>query len=255
MLKNDHVEEVEKHAEAHCWHCGKLTEKQPYIFTGNTYCSEDCFLKTRDTCARQEDTYTLLAETLVSALDLREHETGLHSKRVACHTLVLAHRFTSDTNELQQIYWGALLHDIGKIGVSDAILLKPGPLTESEWVELRKHPENGYALISQILGMAEAAKIILCHEEHYDGSGYPNGLSGNDISLGARLFMVIDTLDAITSDRPYRRGNSFDVAKAEILRMAGRQFAPEAVEAFCAEEQVLREMVLTKCHRSFSVHL
>jgi len=153
---------------------------------------------------------------------------------------------------LKQIYWGALLHDIGKIGIPDAILLKPGSLTESEWVELRKHPENGYSLISQVHGMSEAAQIILYHEERYDGSGYPKGLSGNNISLGARLFMVIDTLDAITSDRPYRSGSSFEAAKAEILRMAGKQFAPEAVDAFCAEEQVLREMVLAKCHNPVS---
>ena len=197
--------------------------------------------------------FNLLAETLVSALDLREHETGLHSKRVACHTLVLARQFTSDPNELQQIYWGALLHDIGKIGIPDTILLKPGPLADSEWIKMRTHPEKGYHLISQIPGMTDAANIILCHEERYDGSGYPKGLSGNDISLGARLFMVIDTLDAITSDRPYRKGSSFDVAKAEILRMAGSQFDPKAVDAFSAEEAVLREMVQLKCHKTFSL--
>ena len=249
----DQMDEAGRHSEAYCRHCGKLIEKQPYISTGDTYCSEHCFLKTRDACACQEDMFNLLAETLVSALDLREHETGLHSKRVACHTLVLARRFTSNPNELQQIYWGALLHDIGKIGIPDAILLKPGPLTDSEWAELRTHPEKGYDLISQVPGMAEAANIILCHEERYDGSGYPKGLSGNNIPLGARLFMVIDTLDAITSDRSYRKRGSFDSAKAEILRVAGSQFDPEAVDAFSAEEEVLREMVIAKCHRPFSL--
>jgi response regulator RpfG family c-di-GMP phosphodiesterase len=197
--------------------------------------------------------FNLLAETLVSALDLREHETGLHSKRVACHTLVLARRFISDPKELQQIYWGALLHDIGKIGIPDAILLKPGSLAEPEWAMLRTHPQKGYDLISQVAGMADAANIILCHEERYDGTGYPKGLSGNDIPLGARLFMIIDTLDAITSDRPYRQGGSFDSAKAEILRGAGSQFDPKAVDAFSAEEEVLREMVMAKCHRPFSL--
>lgn len=101
-----------------------------------------------------------------------------------------------------------------------------------------------HQLISQVLGMAEAANIILCHEERYDGSGYPAGLSGNNIPLGARLFMVIDTLDAITSDRPYRKGDSFGAAKKEILRMAGSQFDPNIVDAFRAEEEVLREMVI-----------
>lgn len=253
MVNNDQMDEAGRQFEAYCRHCGSLIAKRPYTSGGDPYCSEHCFLKTRDTCARQEDMFNLLAETLVSALDLREHETGLHSKRVACHTLVLARQFTADPNVLQQIYWGALLHDIGKIGISDAILLKPGPLTESEWAEMRTHPEKGYHLISQIPGMTDAANIILCHEERYDGSGYPKGLSGNHIPLGARLFMVIDTLDAITSDRPYRKGDSFDVAKVEILRMAGSQFDPQAVEVFSAEEAVLREMVMLKCHQSFSL--
>lgn len=236
-----------------CQHCGKLIAQQSYMAGGKTYCSEHCLLKTRDVCARQEDMFNLLAETLVSALDLREHETGLHSQRVACHTLVLARRFIADPKRLQQIYWGALLHDIGKIGVPDAILLKPGPLSEAEWRELRTHPEKGYHLISQIPAMAEAANIILCHEERYDGTGYPRGLSGSQIPLGARLFMVIDTLDAITSDRTYRRGASFDIAKNEILYGSGSQFDPQAVDAFSAEETVLREMVKAKCQQVLSL--
>jgi response regulator RpfG family c-di-GMP phosphodiesterase len=253
MLNNEQMDEAGRYSEAYCRHCGKLIEQEPYISKGDPYCSEHCFLKTRDACACQEDMFNLLAETLVSALDLREHETGLHSKRVACHTLVLARRFISDPKELQQIYWGALLHDIGKIGIPDAILLKPGSLAEPEWAMLRTHPQKGYDLISQVAGMADAANIILCHEERYDGTGYPKGLSGNDIPLGARLFMIIDTLDAITSDRPYRQGGSFDSAKAEILRGAGSQFDPKAVDAFSAEEEVLREMVMAKCHRPFSL--
>lgn len=253
MLNDAQDEQAGNHVAAFCQHCRKLIAQQPYMAGGKTYCSEHCLLKTRDVCARQEDMFNLLAETLVSALDLREHETGLHSKRVACHTLVLARRFIADSNILQQIYWGALLHDIGKIGVPDAILLKPGPLTDSEWGEIRTHPEKGYHLISQIPGMADAANIILCHEERYDGTGYPRGLSSNQIPLGARLFMVIDTLDAITSDRAYRRGASFDVAKAEILRMKGSQFDPQAVDAFSAEEEVLREMVMAKCQQAFSL--
>lgn len=192
--------------------------------------------------------FNILAETLVCALDLREHETGLHSKRVACHTLIIARHFTSDLNLLQQIYWGALLHDIGKIGISDAILLKASPLTEIEWLELRTHPQKGYSLISQIHGMTEAANIILYHQEHYDGSGYPEGLHSDEIPLGARIFMVIDTLDSITSDRPYRKANSFDFAKAEILLMRGSQFDPKVVDTFIAEEKALRKMVIAKCH-------
>jgi putative nucleotidyltransferase with HDIG domain len=191
--------------------------------------------------------YRALAESLASALDARERETGLHSKRVACHTLVLARRFSDDSTHLRQIYWGALLHDIGKIGISDAILLKPGPLDEHETVVMRTHPEIGYAILKDVSFMQEAAQIVLCHEERFDGKGYPRGLAGDAIPFGARLFAVIDTLDAITSDRPYRPGLPFDNAKDEILRGSGAQFDPDAVAAFLAEETVLREMVAAKC--------
>ncbi len=189
----------------------------------------------------------VLAKALAAAIDLREHEIGLHSQRVACHTLELARQAITDAEGLRQIYWGALLHDIGKIGIPDAILLKQGSLTKSEWVEMRTHPEKGYKIISQVAGMREAADIVRCHEERFDGSGYPHGLRREAIPWGARLFAVIDTLDAMTSDRPYRKGVSFDAAKAEILRMSGTQFDPQAVEAFMAAENVLREMVSLKC--------
>lgn len=190
------------------------------------------------------------AEALVEALDIRAHEIGSHSKRAACHTLVLARRFTTDPHQLREIYWGALLHDVGKIGVADAILLKQGTLNEVEWREMRTHPEKGYRIVVQIPGMAEAAEIVLSHEERFDGSGYPRGLCGEQICLGARLFAVIDTLDAITSDRPYRKANSFEQARDEIVRMSGIQFDPLAVQAFLAEEAILREMVEAKCMQS-----
>jgi HD-GYP domain-containing protein (c-di-GMP phosphodiesterase class II) len=187
------------------------------------------------------------AEALVEALDIREHETGDHSKRVACHTLVLARRFTADTDQLRQIYWGALLHDIGKIGIADAILLKQGALNKDEWLEMRTHPEKGHRIVAQIPGMEQAAEIILSHEERFDGTGYPRGLKGEQIALGARLFALIDTLDAMTSDRSYRKAMSFDQAHTEIVKMSGTQFDPVAVQAFLAEETTLREMVAAKC--------
>lgn len=187
------------------------------------------------------------AEALAEAMDIREHETGNHSKRVACHTLVLARRFTTDNDQLRQIYWGALLHDIGKIGIADAILLKQGALNEAEWLEMRTHPEKGHRIVAQIPGMEQAAEIILSHEEHFDGTGYPRGLKGEQIPLGARLFAVIDTLDAMASDRSYRKALSFDQARAEIVKMSGTQFDPVAVQAFLAEEATLREMVAAKC--------
>lgn len=199
--------------------------------------------------AAEADIQAGFAEALAAALDAREHETGAHSKRVACHTLVLARRFTSDAEELRQVYWGALLHDIGKIGIADAILLKQGPLSAAEWQAMRRHPEIGYQILAPAPFLSKAAEIVLTHEERFDGGGYPRGLAGERIPLWSRLFAVIDTLDAMTSDRPYRKGRSFEVAKAEITALGGKQFDPLAVAAFLAEEATLRAMAQTKCEQ------
>lgn len=215
---------------------------------GNPLC-ERCFLDQATMRAGVADPLTSaqFAEALAEALDLREHETGLHSRRVACHTQVLARRFSDDEDFLRQVYWGALLHDLGKIGVPDAILLKPGPLDETEWRTMRRHPEDGHRVVSCLPGMTLAADIVLCHEERFDGSGYPRGLRGETIPIGARLFAVIDALDAMTSDRPYRAAQPFSAAMAEILRKGGSQFDPLAAAAMVAEEAVLRQMVAMKC--------
>ncbi|MBI2313924.1 MAG: HD domain-containing protein [Betaproteobacteria bacterium] len=218
---------------------------------GEQCCCEACLLKRVQPGAGPNDPErapSALAEALAELLDAREQETGLHSKRVACHTLVLARRFTADPAVLRQIHPGALLHDLGKIAVPDAILLKPGPLTTGEWAVMRRHPELGYQVVSKVPGLAAASEMVLAHQERFDGSGYPRGLSGKEIPLGARLFAVIDTLDAMTSDRPYREALAYDVAKSEILRLSGTQFDPAAVEAFVAEEATLRAMVEMKCH-------
>ena len=233
-----------------CHICGRAIPAAPFAREEDRFCCEACFLKQReqrDLQAERDRAYLALAEALAAALDAREHETGLHSQRVACHTRVLARRFTRDPQRLRQIYWGALLHDIGKVGIPDTILLKQGPLTEDEWVVMRMHPEIGHRILASVPFMAEAAEIVLCHEERFDGTGYPRGLSGEAIPLAARLFAVIDTLDAMTSDRPYRKGLSFDAAKVEILRLTGSQFDPQAVDPFSAEEKTLREMVAMKC--------
>ena len=233
-----------------CSLCGRAIPAAPFAREETRFYCETCFLKQReqpDLQAERDRAYLALAEALVAALDAREQETGLHSQRVACHTQVLARRFTRDPQLLRQIYWGALLHDIGKVGIPDAVLLKQGPLTEDEWAVMRTHPEIGHRILVSASFMAEAAEIVLCHEERFDGTGYPRGLSGEAIPLATRLFAVIDTLDAMTSDRPYRKGLSFDAAKEEILHLAGTQFDPLAVEAFGAEEKTLREMVAMKC--------
>jgi HD-GYP domain-containing protein (c-di-GMP phosphodiesterase class II) len=232
--------------EKHCRLCGAPIAGLSFIREGEECCCEDCFLKRKEFRgieAERDNAYLALAEALAAALDAREHETGLHSKRVACHTLVLGRRFTGEAERLRQVYWGALLHDLGKIGITDAILLKSGPLTENEWPIMRTHSEIGHRILAVVPSMAEAAEIVLSHEERFDGTGYPRGLAGDAIPLGARLFAVIDTLDAMTSDRPYRRGMSFDAAKSEILRLPGTQFDPQAVSAFLALEPVLHEMV------------
>ncbi|MBZ0094409.1 MAG: HD-GYP domain-containing protein [Sulfuricella sp.] len=236
--------------EKRCHVCGTPIAGLPFIREGEEYCCEACFLgrkEYRGIEAERDSAYLALAEALAAALDTREHQTGLHSKRVACHTLVLARRFTDDPERLRQVYWGALLHDLGKIGIPDAILLKSEPLTEDEWAVMRTHPEIGQRILASVPFMAEASEIVLSHEERFDGAGYPRGLAGDAIPLWAKLFAVIDTLDAMTSDRPYRKGLSFDAAKAEILRLTGTQFDPLAVEAFSAEEKTLREMVAVKC--------
>jgi len=220
------------------------------MLAGDDWYCEHCYLRRHQlgaVLAPPDAEIDVFAEALAAALDLREHETGAHSKRVACHTLVLARRFIAEAPLLRQIYWGALLHDIGKIGVPDAILCKPGALTKSEREVMRGHPASGFAVLRGVRFMAGAAQIVLSHQERYDGGGYPQGLAGEAIPLGSRLFAVIDTLDAITSERPYRAAQPFDAAKDEIVRCAGAQFDPRAVETFLAEERVLREMVAVKC--------
>jgi HD-GYP domain-containing protein (c-di-GMP phosphodiesterase class II) len=228
---------------AACVECGTATHERQYVQILDRYTCEHCLLDARKRVGNIEnDPHEMFVESLAEALDLRELETGLHSKRVATHTLLLATHHYKNPSDLREVYWGSLLHDIGKIGVPDAILLKPGQLTDREWNIMREHPRYGYRILRNLPFLSMAANIVLCHEERFDGSGYPEGLKGDDIPLPARLFAVIDTLDAMTFDRPYRKALPFDAAKAEILRMAGSQFDPVAVETFLREEIALREM-------------
>jgi HD-GYP domain-containing protein (c-di-GMP phosphodiesterase class II) len=141
------------------------------------------------------------------------------------------------------IFRGALLHDIGKIGVPDAILLKPGPLDEPEWAEMRRHPQTGFNILKSIGFLKVPAEIVLSHQERWDGSGYPRGLRGEKIHVGARIFAVADALDAMTSDRPYRVSIGFAAAMAEISRFSGSQFDPAVVETFLAIGQAGLETI------------
>lgn len=179
-----------------------------------------------------QGTYQTTLLALVRALDAREHETSDHSQRVVKYTEHIAERLSLRGPELEEIGRGALLHDIGKIGVPDAVLLKPAKLTPEEWKEMRRHPDIGYDMIRSIEFLNTPAAIVLSHQERFDGRGYPRGLRGEEIHIGARIFAVADTLDAMTSDRPYRKGTTFENAVDEIQRCAGSQFDPEVVRAF-----------------------
>jgi len=181
----------------------------------------------------QERTRDLL-DGMINALDYRDMETQWHSRRVSLYARRLAEAIGLSLEECNEVEMGALLHDIGKIGVRDSVLLKPGPLDQDEWEEMREHPAIGFRLLRPIHYLAGASKIVLQHQERWDGKGYPKGLAGKDIVIGARIFSVVDTLDAIRSDRPYRAGRSFQVALEEIRRCSGTQFDPDVVEAFAS---------------------
>ena len=190
-----------------------------------------------------QDTYRSTLEALGSALDTRDVGTEAHSRRVHGYALATAREHGVPEAEITDLAHGVLLHDIGKIGIPDAILLKPGALTEEEWRIMRRHPEIGKALIEKIPFLRGAVPIVWAHHEKWDGSGYPRGLRGEEIPLGARIFMVVDAFDAMTFDRPYSKAKPFDLAKAEIERCAGTHFDPAVVESFFRVPEPLLEEI------------
>jgi putative nucleotidyltransferase with HDIG domain len=179
-----------------------------------------------------ERSYDITLEAMGDALDLRDAETEGHSKRVTGYAIALAREVGLNAEELKVIARGAFLHDIGKISTPDEVLLKPGKLDERETEIMREHCERGYEMVRKIPFLREASEIVYAHQESFDGSGYPRGLRGEEIPLGARIFAIADTLDAITSDRPYRKGRSFTEARKEIIKCSGKQFDPKIVEVF-----------------------
>jgi putative nucleotidyltransferase with HDIG domain len=181
---------------------------------------------------RVELTYDETLEALGAALDLRDAETAGHSNRVSRYCLEMAKTMGWLGEALEHLARGAYLHDIGKIGTPDAILLKPGKLTKQETAIMQTHARIGYNLVNRIAFLAPAADIVLTHQERYDGTGYPQGLKGREIPMGARIFAVADTLDAMTSNRPYRRALTFSIAREEITRQSEYQFDPEVVRLF-----------------------
>jgi len=176
--------------------------------------------------------HTLAA--LIRALDAREKEVGSHSERVMAYARLLAEAAGIDERGRSILAKGALLHDIGKIGVSDNILLKPGKLDPAEWEVMRQHPKVGFEILTGIRYFSGAAELVLSHHERYDGTGYPHGLTGEAIPISARIFALVDTLDAMTSDRPYRKALTFEAVRREVVECSGRQFDPKLVQVFLA---------------------
>ncbi len=181
-----------------------------------------------------EQSYDDTLEALGGALDLKDAETEGHCKRVTSFTIAIAKAMKLDPVLLPQIARAAFLHDIGKMAIPDQILRKPGPLTEEEREVMRTHCEIGYNMVTRIPFLREAAEIVLTHQEYFDGTGYPQGLRGDQIPLGARIFAVADALDAMISDRPYRKALPVSHARDEIQRCAGTQFDPAVVQVFLA---------------------
>ena len=179
-----------------------------------------------------ERSYDITLEALGDALDLKDAETEGHSKRVTAFTIAIARAIGLSSDQIRVIARGAFLHDIGKMAIPDAILRKPGALNPDEVVIMREHCYRGYQMLRKIPFLAEAAEIVYSHQERFDGTGYPRGLKGEGIPLGSRLFSVADTLDAITSNRPYRPAQTLEAAIEEIQKWSGRQFDPEVVKVF-----------------------
>jgi putative nucleotidyltransferase with HDIG domain len=186
-----------------------------------------------------EKSYDITLEAMGDALDLRDAETEGHSRRVTAYTIALAREMGLHAEQLRVIARGAFLHDIGKIATPDRILLKPGKLDPDEVAIMREHCVRGYEIVRKIPFLRDASEIVYAHQETFDGTGYPRGLCGEEIPLGARIFAVADTLDAMTSDRPYRSRRSFAEAHAEIQRCSGSQFDPGIVQVFCGMPEAL----------------
>ena len=179
-----------------------------------------------------EKSYDITLEVLGDALDAKDAETEHHSRRVTAFTIAIARKMGLSKEEINVIARGAFLHDIGKMAISDYILHKPGKLTDDEMETMKEHCYRGYKIISRIPFLAEAAEIVYAHQERYDGLGYPRGLKGEEIPLGARIFAIADTLDAMRSDRDYRKAQSMQAVREEIHLWSGRQFDPQIVKVF-----------------------
>jgi len=204
-----------------------------------------------------ESAYRSTLSALTAALETRDQETHGHSERVVTYSLRLGREYGLNREEMKALEFGSLLHDIGKIGVPDSILRKPAKLTEEEWERMREHPLHGQQILRGIEFLQGAARVVAQHHEKWDGSGYPLGLRQEDIDVCARIFAVADAFDAITSDRVYRRGKSYEAAAQELDEWAGKQFDPKVVKAFHRvpkeDWEELHRQSLTPKHNEFEV--
>jgi cyclic di-GMP phosphodiesterase len=186
----------------------------------------------RDALQQIERSYEDTLQALGAAIDLRDNETAGHSQRVCRYSLEIARIMGWSGAQLESLARGAHLHDIGKLGIPDGILLKPGPLTADERTLMQRHAQIGFDLVKDIAFLSDASEIVLSHHERYNGGGYPRGLRGEEILPGARIFAVADSFDAITSDRPYRRASSFASGRETIRQLSGSLFDPQVVSIF-----------------------
>lgn len=197
--------------------------------------------------------YLNIVRTLAMVCEMKDSTTRNHLDRTYQYAMQLTKRVAPEYASEAAIGYGYLLHDIGKVGIPDSVLMKPGPLTDDEWDVMRMHPVIGHQLLSNIDFMGDALDIVKHHHERWDGKGYPDRLGGEDIYLPARIFTIIDTFDAITSDRPYRPAQSLDYALTEIARVGGTQFDPDLAREFVqmCEEAGLGQPGATKDSLAF----
>ena len=192
----------------------------------------ETFKEERARAQELRESYTLTVRALASAVEARDAYTGRHAERVAAYGMQLADAYGMPLADAPEIEFGFLLHDAGKVAVPDAILFKPGPLTDAERVIIEQHPVTGSEIVRDIAFLGAARDVIRHHHERWDGTGYPDRLAGESIPLSARIFAVADTLDALTTNRPYRRASTIAQARAIILQAVGTHFDPTVIEAF-----------------------
>ena len=194
----------------------------------------ETFKQERSRSQQLHSSYMATVRALSNWVEARDADTGKHASRVAAYGMEISRAIGLKLADEPAVEFGFLLHDIGKVGIPDAILYKPAPLTDKERAVMREHPVIGSQIVCEIEFLGDAAKVVRSHHERWDGTGYPDGLAGEEIPLAARVFSVADVLDALTTDRPYRPASPFAVAREMIVQGSGTQFDPRVVEAFAA---------------------